>query len=261
MPEDQKAGTQTGAPDGGDDAAKDALTGTQDAAADGGDAGNAESADAELAKLREEKKQWLAEKSHLEELKRAEAARAAAAPTVTPPNVDAYAMQRAQQMQQAIANTQLLAQQGDPLAQLIQQLDQYYANETRNLHLEVEAMKVPESYRDDVRVALKTGHYANAQAALKAVKAEKDIPARESEIERLKRENESLRRAEEARKAGVVGAGRPVPDLSGKRGAEPRNEDEFVKELDRLEREGDFKTRTELSRRYRNGELPYQRAG
>lgn len=260
MPEDQKAGTQTGAPDDGDDAKQLALPGTQDAAADGGDAGATESAEARLAKLEDEKKQWLAEKSHLEELKRAEAVRAAAAPVSTPPNTDAYAQQRYQRVQQALAETQLLAQQGDPLANLTLANIEWNNQQVQALRLDAEANKVPEAYREDVRVALATGKYADHEAALRAVKGSKDLPAKDAEIERLKRENESLRRAEEARKAGVVGAGRPVPDLSGAKGPEPRNEAEFVQEINRLERTNPA-ARAELSRRYRNLELPFQRAG
>ena len=265
MPEDQKAGPEGGALSSGDDASKLALTGLEDAAPEGGDAGRTETPEAELARLREAHKQSLGEKQKLEQatrrvedLERAEAARAAATSTAVPANVDAYAMQRAQQAQRALAEAQLLANANDPLAQLILLQDQVYGQELRNMRLEVEAGKVPESYREDVKAALQSGKYADAQAALKAVKAEKDIPARDSEIERLKRENESLRRAEDARKAGVVGAGRSVPDLSGQRGAEPRNETEFNQEMSRLERAGDPKARAELSRRYRKMELPFQ---
>jgi len=261
MPDDQKAGTQSGASVVGDDSEQLELTGTQGAAADGGDAGATETIEVRLAKLEEEKKQWLPEKSHLEELKRAEAARAAAASAVVPANADAYAAQRYQQGQQDWANTLLLAQQGDPLARLIVAQNEIYSSQMAEMRLEVEAAKVPEGYREDVKAALRTGKYADHQAALTAVKGSKDLPAKDAEIDRLKRENESLKRAEEARKAGVVGAGRPVPDLSGARGAEPRNETEFNQEMDRLERVGDPKARAELSRRYRKMELPFQTRG
>lgn len=262
MPEPQTTGTQTGATDGGDDAIQLALTGTQGAAADGGDAGATESVEelrARLAKLEEEKQQWLPEKSHLEELKREKAANAAAATAVTPPNADAYAQQQYQQEQQDWANTLLLAQQGDPLARQTVRLAQIVAAQNRASAIEIAAMQVPEAYREDVKVALATGKFADHEAALRAVRGSKDLPAKDAEIDRLKRENESLKRAEEARKSGVVGAGRSVPDLSGARGAEPRNEVEFNAEIQRLERVGDPKARAELSRRYRRMELPFQK--
>lgn len=267
MPDDQKAGP-SGASDAGDGADKTAQAGAQGDLLAGGDAGEKETPEQELERLRRAHEQSLGEKSkleavtkQLEEFKAREAARAAVTPAITPANADVYAQQRLHQMQQALANAQLLAQQGDPLAQLILEQDRIYGQQLGAVRLEAEANKVPEAYREDVRRELATGKYADAQAALKAVRAEKDIPARDQEIERLKRENESLKRADDARKAGVVGAGRPVPDLSRSRGAEPRNETEVNEELKRLEREGDWKARTELSRRYRSGELNYQRAG
>lgn len=267
MPDDQKAGLK-GAPADGDDAAKAALAGSQDEKPGGGDAGETESAEAELARLRKAHEQSVGEKGkleqvsrELEELKRAEAARAAAASTIAPPNADAYAQQQLQQDQQDWANTQLLAQQGDPVARQSIRIANIIAAQNQYYSVELEAMKVPESYREDVKAALRTGKYRDHAAALEAVKGVKDLPAKDAEIDRLKRENESLKRAEEARKAGVVGAGRSVPDLSGAKGAEPRNETELNAELDRLERAGDFKTRSELSRRYRSMELPFQRAG
>ena len=254
---EQTTGTQTPAPDGGDDAAKAALTGTPKAAADGGDA---ESAEARLAKLEQEKQQWLAEKTNYEELKREKLANANAAPVLTPANTDAYAQQRLQAAQKAWNETQMLAQQGDPLAQLVVMQDQIYGQQVQNLKLELEATKVPEEYREDVKQALKTGRYGDAQAALEAIVPKKKLAAVESEVERLRRENESLRRAEEARKQGVVGAGRSVPDLSKAVGDDPKNEAELVAALAKLERENP-KAREELSRRYRRGELPFQHAG
>lgn len=214
MSEDQKAGTTT--QDDGD--ATSVVTGTPDAA--DGNAGET----AELEALRKQKGQWLAEKENYEKAKQRLAE--IEAQQHKPPTNGAVSEDRLRsEFEQAIAETRVAADKGDPVAkfallQLEAQRIQWEDSQKlkRQLRDDAQFSAFDQEIRDEARKEYESGNYATPEAAKWAVIGKRslaqqsDFQKKQEELEREKRVRETGERAGSPRP--VLGADTKVPTIS-----------------------------------------------
>jgi hypothetical protein len=215
------------------------ATGTPDPA----DQNASETPDQELARLRAAHTQGLAEKETLERLKREN-------------DVDprlAMQAQQNQEMAQLVQQTREAAAAGDPVARLSLMMGQeLYANQqqqTAQTMVQLQLAQIPDpKLRGEVEAELRTGRYADVEAARMAVLGAK-FQNQQASLEQRQRElDEQSRRVAQ----GHVGSGRPIPvpakDVNG-----PIPWSEVEAEHTRLQQQGKFAAARDYINQFRTG--------
>lgn len=185
--------------DGGDAANESQTTGTP-VSEDGNASGLGADERAELESLRALKAQALAEKSHLEQLKREAESRASQSPPAAMAGQDPYAEPNMRYLVGLAAR----ASDGDEAAIFQLTQIQRQQNELAALRREVQLSQVPEDLRADVQnemaLAYQRGESISPQTAVRIIQASR-LSAQQSEM--AKRQEEQ-KRLEEARARGVT---------------------------------------------------------
>lgn len=215
MPEQEREQTAgTTAQDDRDQSLSGDSTGTPDAA--DRNAGNL-TAEAELAKLREEKNVWLQSKDKVEAANRlerevedlraqVEAARNRPTYGAVDPRI-AQEQQRMEMLQQAIATEQYKAQNGDTQAALVLAALQSQQQMQTQFMAQLQYQQIPTEDHADVQRKMQTNKYGDPAAAYEAVLGERYKRERDS----LKKRETDLQESVSKRNQGVVGTGRAIP--------------------------------------------------
>jgi len=219
-----------------------------------------ETPDQELARLRAAHNQSVAEKETLERLKRENDAlrrsQQFGAPTTPPTNVDprlAMQAQQQQEMAQLVQQTREAAAAGDPVARLSLMMGQeLYASQQQTAAqtmVQLQLAQIPDSkLRGEVETELRTGRYADVEAARMAVRG-RQFDTQQAALEQRQRElDEQAKRVTQ----GHVGSGRPIPvparDVNG-----PLPWSEVEAEHSRLQQQGKFREAREYMNQFRTG--------
>lgn len=219
-----------------------------------------ETPDQELARLRNAHNQALAEKETLERLKRENEdlrrSQQYGAQTTPPTNVDprlAMQAQQNQEMAMLVQQTREAAAAGDPVARLSLAMGQeLYAQQqqmTAQTMVQLQLAQIPDTkLRGEVEAELRTGRYADVEAARMAVLGAK-FQTQQASLEQRQRElDEQARRVAQ----GHVGSGRPIPvpakDVNG-----PMPWSEVEAEHTRLQQQGKFAAARDYINQFRTG--------
>jgi hypothetical protein len=218
-----------------------------------------ETPEQELARLRNAHNQALAEKETLERLKREndELRRSQQyGAQTTPPTVDprlAMQAQQNQEMAMLVQQTRDAAAAGDPVARLSLAMGQeLYAQQqqmTAQTMVQLQLAQIPDArFRGEVEAELRTGRYADVEAARMAVLGAK-FQTQQASLEQRQRElDEQSKRVAQ----GHVGSGRPIPvPAKDMNGLMPWSEVEA--EHSRLQQQGKFAAARDYINQFRTG--------